>query len=83
MKQSVSGRASWLISVGAAALAAALLRRWQLASAFEPDTGLATPGAQASVILMCLLVMAGSWLILLAMGRAGGRIRPAAGTWCS
>lgn len=72
MKNSVSGRTAWLISVGAAALAAALLRRWQLASAFEPDTGLATPGAQASVILVCLLVMAGAWLILLAMGRAGG-----------
>ena len=71
MKNSVSGRAAWLISVGAAALAAALLRRWQLASAFEPDTGLATPGAQASVILVCLLAMAGAWLILLAMGRGG------------
>lgn len=71
MKNSVSGRTPWLISVGAAALAAALLRLWQLASAFEPDTGLATPGAQASVILVCLLVMAGAWLILLAMGRAG------------
>ena len=71
MKNSVSGRTAWLISVGAAALAAALLRRWQLASAFEPDTGLATPGAQASVILVCLLLMAGAWLILLAMGRGG------------
>lgn len=71
MKNSVSRRTTWLISVGAAALAAALLRRWQLASAFEPDTGLATPGAQASVILVCLLVMAGAWLILLAMGRGG------------
>ena len=72
MKNSVSRRTPWLISVGAAALAAALLRRWQLASAFEPDTGLATPGAQASVVLVCLLVMAGAWLILLAMGRSGG-----------
>ncbi len=71
MKNSVSRRTTWLISVGAAALAAALVRRWQLASAFEPDTGLATPGAQASVILVCLLVMAGAWLILLAMGRGG------------
>lgn len=71
MKNSVSRRTTWLISVGAAALAAALVRRWQLASAFEPDTGLTTPGAQASVILVCLLVMAGAWLILLAMGRGG------------
>lgn len=71
MKNSVSGRTPWLISAGGAALAAALLRRWQLASAFEPETGLAIPGAQASVILVCLLVMAGAWLILLAIGRAG------------
>lgn len=67
MKNSVSGRTPWLISVGTAALAAAFLRRWQLASAFEPDTGLAIPGAQASVILTCVVVMAGAWLILLSM----------------
>ena len=58
MKNSVSGRTAWLISAGGAALAAALLRRWQLASAFEPDSGLAIPGAQASVILTCEVVMA-------------------------
>lgn len=67
MKNSVSGRTAWLISAGGAALAAALLRRWQLASAFEPDSGLAIPGAQASVILTCVVVMAGAWFILLAL----------------
>lgn len=69
MKNSVSGRTAWLVSVGAAALACAALRRWQLATAFEPGTGLATPGAQASVILVCILAMSGAWLILLAQGR--------------
>ena len=39
---------------GAGALAAAALRRWQLASAFEPPLGLSVPGAQASVILVCV-----------------------------
>ena len=65
MKKSVSGRVPWLVSAGAASLLAALLRRWQLASAFEPS-GLATPGAQSSVILLCVLVMSGAWFILLA-----------------
>lgn len=69
MKHSVSGRLAWLISAGAAALICAALRQWQLATAFEPDTGLATPGAQASVILVCVLAMAGAWLILLAQSR--------------
>jgi len=67
MKNSVSGRTAWLISAGGAALAAALLRRWQLASAFEPETGLAIPGAQASVILTCVVLMAGAWFILLSL----------------
>lgn len=77
MKHSISGRLAWLISVGAAALACAALRQWQLATAFEPDTGLAAPGAQASVILVCVLAMAGAWLILLAQGRSprGGAAR--------
>ena len=70
MKHSVSGRTAWLISVGAAALACAALRRWQLATAFEEETGLATPGAQASVILVCVLVMAGAWLVLLGQDRS-------------
>ncbi|MDE6590845.1 MAG: hypothetical protein K2K53_10985, partial [Oscillospiraceae bacterium] len=77
LKNNMSPRASWLGSTAAAALAAAALRRWQLGSAFEEGTGLATPGAQASVILTCVLVMAGAWFVLLAMqqplaGQSGG-----------
>lgn len=65
--KSVSGRAPWLVCTAAAALAAAALRRWQMVSAFEEGTGLAIPGAQASVILLCLIAMAGAWFILLSM----------------
>ncbi len=44
---------------GPAALAAA--------SAFEPPLGLSVPGAQASVILVCVLLMAAAWLAILAL----------------
>lgn len=67
LKHSISGRMLWLASTAAAALAAAALRRWQLRSAFEEYTGLATPGAQASVILICALVIAGSWFVILSL----------------
>ena len=70
MKHSISGRACWLFCTAAAALAAAALRRWQLRSAFEEYTGLAIPGAQASVVLICVLVMAGAWFVILSL--AGG-----------
>ncbi len=66
MNKSLSGRTPWLICTAAAALAAAALRRWQLSSAFEAS-GLAAPGAQASVILLCVLLITGAWFILLAM----------------
>lgn len=74
MKQYSSGRMPWLILTAAAAAAAMGLRRWQLATAFEPDTGLAIPWAQASVILTCVIIMAGAGLILLAARQplAGG-----------
>lgn len=65
MKKSVSGRASWLICTLAAALTAAALRKWQLASAFEPDTGLSIPMAPASVTLACLLVISAAWFLIL------------------
>ena len=58
MKDNISERTRWLVCAGAGALAAAALRRWQLASAFEPPLGLSVPGAQASVILVCVLLMA-------------------------
>ena len=57
----------WLVCTAVAALAAAALRRWQLNSAFEEYTGLAMPGAQASVVLVCLLVMTGAGLVILAL----------------
>lgn len=67
MNKSVSGRAPWLVCTAAAALVAAALRRWQLGSAFEEGTGLAVRYAPASVTLLCVLVMAGAWFILLSM----------------
>ena len=67
MKYSISRRVIWLVCPAAAALAAAALRRWQLSSAFEEYTGLAIPGAQASVILTCALVMTGAWFVILSL----------------
>ena len=70
MKHSISGwRVLWLACTAAAALAAAALRHWQLRSAFEEYTGLAIPGAQASVVLVCTLVIAGAWFVVLSMTR--------------
>ena len=69
MKHSISGRTVWLACTAAAALTAAAVRRWQLHSAFEEYTGLARPGAQASVILVCVLVMAGAWFMILSLTR--------------
>lgn len=74
MRDNVSQRTRWLACAGAAALAAAVLRGWQLASAFEPPLGLPIPGAQASVILVCVLVMAAAGLAILALARGN---RPA------
>ena len=67
MKHSISGRALWLACTAAAALTAAALRRWQLRSAFEEYTGLSVPGAQASVVLVCALVITGAWLVILSL----------------
>ena len=66
---SVSRRLSWLAGALGIAAAAALLRRWQLGSAFEPDTGLSIPGSPASVILACVLVMAAAWFTILALSQ--------------
>ena len=64
-----SSRLVWLLSTLAAALVCAALRRWQLDSAFEAGAGLPIPGAQSSVILACVLVMAAAWFVLLALGQ--------------
>ncbi len=65
--KSISGRMPWLICTLAAAFITAALRRWQLGTAFEGPAGLAIPGAQASVVLVCTMVMAGAWFLILAM----------------
>ena len=67
LKHSRSWQVLWLAATAAAALAAAALRRWQLRSAFEEYSGLAVPGAQASVILACALAMTGAGLALLSL----------------
>ena len=61
------GRLCWTACVLAAAFVCAALRKWQLGSAFEEDTGLHISGAQASVILTCVLVMAAAWFTILAL----------------
>lgn len=52
------------------------LRRWELASAFEPDTGLPLPNMPATWAIILLSVVVAAALILLARGRhrpfAGG-----------
>ena len=63
----LSGRFSWLLFTLTAAFAAAALRRWQLASAFEGPSGLPISGAPASVTLACVLVMAAAWFLILAV----------------
>ena len=63
----LSGRFSWLLFTLTAAVAAAALRRWQLASAFEGPSGLPISGAPASVTLACVLVMAAAWFLILAV----------------
>ena len=69
MKHSISARVLWPACTAAAALVAAVLRRWQLRSAFEENTGLAIPGAQASVVLVCVLAMAGAWFAIMVLVR--------------
>lgn len=61
-----SGRPKWLLAALGLAAAAALLRRWQLATAFEGELNLAVPGAPASVALGCTLVIAGAVFGILA-----------------
>lgn len=63
----LTGRFSWLLFALAAAFVCAALRRWQLVSAFEEDTGLPIPGAPASVILTCVLIMAAAWFLILSV----------------
>ena len=77
-----SGRTIWLACTAAAALVAAALRRGQLGSAFEEGTGPAIPGAPASVILLCVIALAGAWMVLLVMHQAPSRRLRDAGQEC-
>lgn len=67
MIKKLAERTQWLLFAVAAAFVCAALRRWQLSTAFEDGTGLSIPGAQSSVILTCVLVMAAAWFLLSAV----------------
>lgn len=55
------------VAAGAGALGFGL-RRWQMSSGFEPDTGLAIPGAPAAVALVACSAALAVLLLLLAWG---------------
>ena len=65
MKKSISGRGPWLVCTALAAILAAVLRWWQLSSAFEGALRLPIPWAPASVTLVCELIIAGALLMML------------------
>ena len=69
MRNQRSSRPLWLLSALALALAAAALRRWQLASAFEGELSLPIPMAPASMALGCVLVIAGAAFGILCAGQ--------------
>ena len=69
MRNQRSSRPLWLLSALALALAAAALRRWQLASAFEGELSLPIPMAPASMALGCVLVIAGAVFGILCAGQ--------------
>lgn len=56
------------LAVGGGA-AGFFLRRWELNTAFEADTGLHIPGAPASVVLICILVALAVAFALLSLDR--------------
>lgn len=56
----------WLVGTLVLAAAAAGVRLWQRATAFEGPFGLPTRGAPASVVMVCVLVMAAAALCILA-----------------
>lgn len=56
----------WLVGTLLLAAVAAGVRLWQEATAFEGDFGLPIPGATASVVMVCVLVMAAAVLCILA-----------------
>ncbi len=56
-------------AVLAAGIGGFFLRRWELAAAFEPDTGLPIPGAPATLSLIGLSALVAIALLLLCRGR--------------
>ena len=60
-------RPLWLLCSVIPALVCVLVRRWQLATAFEGDLALHVKGAPASVVLSCVLVMGMALLLMLAI----------------
>lgn len=62
-------RLLWLACPVALALIGALVRIWQLSSAFEGDLNLTIPHAPASVVLTCVLIITAAVLLLLAVAQ--------------
>lgn len=56
------------VAATACGVVGCFLRRWELASVFEPDTGLPVPGMPATVALIALCVAAAVLLALLCRG---------------
>ncbi len=77
--RSTRRRILWLVCTAALALAAAALRLFQRATAFEEPLGLAIPHAPASVILICVLVIACAVLAMLAAAQPVRTRAPARG----
>lgn len=67
MRMKTSGRRAWLVWTAVLAVVCALLRRWQMATAFEGELSLPIPRATATVVLTCVLVMGCAVLVLLAV----------------
>lgn len=66
MKKRVPYNVYWLVCTLLLAAAAAGVRMWQEATAFEGKYNLPVRGATASVVLVCVLVIAGAALAILA-----------------
>lgn len=66
-------RKALLLPGFAAAVGAAgfLVRRWQLATAFEPETGLPIPGAPSGWLLLALTLLTGGVLLAFSAGLRG------------